>query len=219
MSLKKAFTLAEVLITLGIIGVVAAMTLPVLFNSIEKIITVNKLKRAMAEVNQGYRMGFTENGAMTERDLTNVTPKDYFDTYWKPYFKVSQFCLTGPECGYATNKPFKSKNGTRNATLMTQRSNVSYITNNGFFYLFQPRAGVSGNIAQHTILVDINGSKLPNTFCKDVFIFRVTADGSMFMPAGYGLSDSAIANGGTYGDYCAELIRRANWKITKDYPW
>lgn len=49
MCLKKAFTLAEVLITLGIIGVVATMTLPVLFNSIEKTITVNKLKRAMAE--------------------------------------------------------------------------------------------------------------------------------------------------------------------------
>lgn len=31
--IKKGFTLAEVLITLGIIGVVAAMTIPVLMNS------------------------------------------------------------------------------------------------------------------------------------------------------------------------------------------
>lgn len=35
--IKPAFTLAEVLITLGVIGVVAAMTMPVLIQNYQKI--------------------------------------------------------------------------------------------------------------------------------------------------------------------------------------
>ena len=47
LNLKKfAFTLAEVLITLGIIGVVAAMTMPALVANYQKTVTVNRLKKA-----------------------------------------------------------------------------------------------------------------------------------------------------------------------------
>ena len=42
---KKAFTLAEVLITLGIIGVVAAMTLPTLVGEYQKKQTATQLKK------------------------------------------------------------------------------------------------------------------------------------------------------------------------------
>ena len=41
---KKAFTLAEVLITLGIIGVVVAMTMPTLINNYQKKLAVTRLK-------------------------------------------------------------------------------------------------------------------------------------------------------------------------------
>ena len=44
---KKAFTLAETIITIGIIGIVAAVTIPVLITSYRKNITVNKLKKVM----------------------------------------------------------------------------------------------------------------------------------------------------------------------------
>ena len=41
----KAFTMAEVLITLGIIGIVAAMTLPALVAKYQKNVTSNRLKK------------------------------------------------------------------------------------------------------------------------------------------------------------------------------
>ena len=44
--LKKAFTLAEVLVTLGIIGVVAAMTMPTLINNTGNEKYVAKLKKS-----------------------------------------------------------------------------------------------------------------------------------------------------------------------------
>ena len=43
-SRKIAFTLAEVLITLGIIGIVEAMTMPVLIQKTKEIETISKLK-------------------------------------------------------------------------------------------------------------------------------------------------------------------------------
>jgi prepilin-type N-terminal cleavage/methylation domain-containing protein len=46
---KLAFTLSEVLITLGIIGVVAAMSIPTLITSVQKIRTATELKKSFAE--------------------------------------------------------------------------------------------------------------------------------------------------------------------------
>ena len=46
--INKAFTLAEVLITLGIIGVVAAMTLPAVVNKYRKVVFVNRIKTTNA---------------------------------------------------------------------------------------------------------------------------------------------------------------------------
>lgn len=49
---NKGFTLAEVLITLGIIGVVAAMTLPALTNKIEKTVLKSQIKKNYSYLSQ-----------------------------------------------------------------------------------------------------------------------------------------------------------------------
>lgn len=54
--LKAAFTLAEVLITLGIIGVVAAMTLPAIINKMEDKILESQNKKAQTVLANGFRM-------------------------------------------------------------------------------------------------------------------------------------------------------------------
>lgn len=48
--LKRAFTLAEVLITIGVIGVVAAITIPSLVTSYQKRMTVNRLKGSYSKL-------------------------------------------------------------------------------------------------------------------------------------------------------------------------
>lgn len=50
--MKKAFTLAEVLITLGIIGVIAALTLPGLIQGYRKKVTETALKKAYSQLSQ-----------------------------------------------------------------------------------------------------------------------------------------------------------------------
>lgn len=59
--MKRAFTLAEVLITLGIIGVVAAITLPSVIANYQKEETVAKLKKTYSVVNQAILQSIVEN--------------------------------------------------------------------------------------------------------------------------------------------------------------
>ena len=54
--MKKAFTLAEVLITLGVIGVVAAMTLPSLIQKHNEKVIVTQLKKVYSTFSQAYKM-------------------------------------------------------------------------------------------------------------------------------------------------------------------
>ena len=59
---RAAFTLAEVLITLGIIGVVAAMTIPTLIANYQEKQTVSRLTKAYATISNAYQMARTEYG-------------------------------------------------------------------------------------------------------------------------------------------------------------
>ena len=58
----SAFTMSEVLITLGVIGVVAAMTLPVVIKKYQQYTMLNKLKSAYSLINQAVKMSEIDNG-------------------------------------------------------------------------------------------------------------------------------------------------------------
>jgi len=62
---RAAFTLAEVLITLAIIGVVAAMTIPTLVQSYKKQVIETKLTRFYTTMNQAIRLSEAHNGSVT----------------------------------------------------------------------------------------------------------------------------------------------------------
>lgn len=67
--MRKAFTLAEVLITLGIIGVVAAMTIPTLISNINGAKYRNQFKKAISTLSQAGRM----NLAQYDWDYAGIT--------------------------------------------------------------------------------------------------------------------------------------------------
>lgn len=69
---KFGFTLSEVLITLGIIGVVAAMTIPILITNYQKKETVTKLRRAISILNQAYRLSFDDNGDASAQEAMDM---------------------------------------------------------------------------------------------------------------------------------------------------
>ena len=59
---RCGFTLAEVLITLGVIGVVAAMTLPVLMANHRRKVTAVRIKQFSSIWQQAYLDVYNENG-------------------------------------------------------------------------------------------------------------------------------------------------------------
>ena len=88
---KAAFTLAEVLITLGIIGVVAAMTLPTLVAKYKEKQRVTQVKKAYSVLNQAFNMAKLEYGDVIDWGLT-TTSTGQTDENGEPVYDY-----TGPE--------------------------------------------------------------------------------------------------------------------------
>lgn len=91
--MKKGFTLAEVLITLGIIGIVAALTLPTLIQKHRKTTVETSLKKFYSTINQAMKLSANENGdfetwIFPETD-TPENVEQFFNKYLKPYIKVA----------------------------------------------------------------------------------------------------------------------------------
>ena len=99
---RVAFTLAEVLITLGIIGVVAALTIPSLIAKYQDKVLIQQTKKAFSVFQNGLALASQDNGTPGDNSLT--FPKDessYFAVVknFSKYFKGSQVCLNSSQKG------------------------------------------------------------------------------------------------------------------------
>ena len=96
--MKKAFTLAEVLITLTIIGVIAVLTIPNLMKKWEDQHTVSAVKEAYSIIDNAIKMAVYENGTFDEwtwptYDYGNrFISQDYMGELLKNYMKIQKFC-------------------------------------------------------------------------------------------------------------------------------
>lgn len=117
-SFKKVlsgFTLSEVLITLGIIGVVAAMTLPALIQKQQDKVTVTKVKKAYSIFSQAYAMAIEANGGLPKEewdcsafDVTSDGSQRSrcYTSYLLPYIKNVESCYV--DGGKHSNCTFSS---------------------------------------------------------------------------------------------------------------
>ena len=225
---KCAFTLAEVLITLGIIGVVAAMTLPTLIAKADRDSKIANVRKAHSVLNQTIKLSTIDNDDYETWD-SSLPYKDYVMKYFAPYMNIAVFCDTYSRCNYKSSAPWKKNDGTVGYTWINFDGRYPFITNDGILYSIINSGGSDGtdgmydtnNFGTSGIIVDVNASSPPNRFGNDVFMFVRTEKGSV-MPWGYNLPDSEInADCKTKGKglYCAEKLRRNGWHYSNDYPW
>ena len=215
---KVAFTLAEVLITLGIIGVVAAMTLPTVIQNYQKQETVTRLKSTYSVLNQVYKISIAENGEPENWvPVGEISVEEYFNKYFKPYIKILKMCETYKDCGYKTQTPWIMLEGSQSQTSIGKYDNwVTCVLPNGTVILYMSFINENHAETTHTI-VDLNGAKGPNRFGRDVFRFdRIKNIG--FVPSGYN-STNIDCTKTTSGAGCAAKIMKDNWQISDDYPW
>ena len=231
---KIAFTLAEVLITLGIIGVVAALTLPSVIQNYKKQVTVTQLKKAYSVLGQVVQKSIADNGPVGLQSGSKVTEsdvKEFFDTYWLPYFKGAHVYPTNSVPNLNNNTPEYNLYDGRNlgVSIYTdfRYGRIFFSTVDGMTYFvmimgWDNEYDDEGNLIKHDavytsrqdVYVDINGTKPPNTFGKDVFYFYVDFDKNVVRPKGYEKSATYVAaECKTSGFYCATKIIGDGWKI------
>lgn len=215
---KSGFTLAETLITLGIIGIVAGMTIPTLINNYQKKVTGAKLKRAVSVINQTIKLSEAENGEMEIWDK-NLAPIDFLNRYFRPYIKIAQTCENVKNCGYKPTNYCSScywyplnKVGDPGYINPNAVGRIPFITMDKILYNFS----FINNNTQATlnndkmIIIDINGADKPNTFGKDVFFFYRIEEEDAIIPWGADKGHEEIRRScskNNTGFYCAAWIR------------
>ena len=182
---RAAFTLAEVLITLGIIGVVAALTLPTLIQNHQKQVYVTQLKKAYSTLGNAFNKMAADEGVV---DWNQTYCGQLYDLIWNGNSLQSNEALN--ECFNNLTKQMnviKKKEFGETVNNADWCGNVCQADN---YYVFMTSDGVTINsCAYFDLLVDVNGVKSPNVEGRDIFSFLVD------------FSDNKIIPRGSYGDY------------------
>ena len=210
-----AFTLAEVLITLGIIGVVAALTMPALIQNHKKSEASARLKKFYSTMQQAILLSENENGSAKQWTKVDSIEKDpdtglyddadaenteiYFNTYLKKYLKYLK-----TEKDEETNL-FK--------VMLTDGS--SFLMRNGSCIDF---------------IFDYNGDKFPNAEGRDRYRFVICPEGyeynvnpnqsfSVYGSIGARTREQRLLNCSREAVHCSSLLEYDNWEFKSDYPY
>jgi len=222
--LDKGFTLAEVLVTLGIIGVISALTIPNVIKNYQKRQTVVQLKQAYSILANAVALSIDKNGP-TDTWFYNDAPEDggswgnnaknFYFTYLEEFLQVGQHCgIKHTETRKGACKEIFAKGDT---------CTYSVILKNGLGLSVRGDASTSSMEIQ----LDVNGAKGPNRAGRDGFIFYINKKEG-FVPMKhdlYGMKPCTRTlknpNGyeGWSGWGCAYVIMQNGWKMPEDYPW
>lgn len=175
---KAGFTLAEVLITLGIIGVIAAITIPDLLMNYKAHRLRSQFLKSYSVIQQVFRQ--------MEADEVSLDPKDY---PMEEYYKVFGKYITGAtDCGgqnqyknpNAFNKPcynhtkeeFTTLHGQPTASLNSWVNDGSWLMKDGSLLMFENGGDRYGSFV--FVTVDLNGyGNPPDRLGYDVFTFQL----------------------------------------------
>lgn len=222
----SAFTLAEVLITLGIIGVVAALTIPSLVQNHKKHEVETKLAKFYSVMNQAVRSAEIDYGDKMywekfevkyavdndgNIDKTKKVPNfEYFNKYFAPYLKIikidtlygkkNSILLVYFADGTIASFDAEAIHYYLNKKDLELQDKKSQIGKRIFTFHFAPTSG------------DINHKG------KGVEPYKQQWNGSptqLYTHSSLGCNDHATNEPA----YCTALIQMNGWKIPKDYPF
>ncbi|MBP3924624.1 type II secretion system protein, partial [bacterium] len=221
---KTAFTLAEVLITLGIIGIVAALTMPNLIANYQKKQTVTQLKKAYSQLAQALKLSEVTNGEVQYWNLD--APSDEFaNKYVLPYLKHSKIL---PVSEVNSNTKYRFLDGTYASAASGFYGGTAIEIADGTIITVD--SWTPSDNSFRTFYIDINGYKKPNVFGKDMFVFWLRS-GADLKPYFHQytreelLFDTSLLQRCTKdktsfaGMGCATVIMLDGWEIKDDYPW
>ncbi len=211
--INKAFTLVEVLITLAIIGVVAALTIPTVITNYQKKMYVTQLKKSYNNIINGFRTYMASQGVTKLSDTRlwevydGINAKACQDELRK-IFKIDKIYYRDeipdnyPKSYKFLNYPTEQDTVSSLITLADGSSIVEFDVIKGSYRAFckngrcsslkelQDSTGFSTKYWERAggIDIDVNGPKGPNIVGRDLFSFEISSDGMLYP---YGGADLA----------------------------
>lgn len=202
------FTLAEVLITLGVIGVVAAITIPTLIANYQKKVLENQFKSTISILSQGFK-NWAENDDIIRYVFIDAPSIDVISTiqnyqtygsygsndkqnkrlilkYFKGTLTYNAYDTSSPFYYSKKNQYTKFNQNTNDITSVDAM--VVYTLNNGVDVIYASPMELHANVNKLTpyyygifpITIDINGmDKKPNKIGYDLFKFALFDDGTL----------------------------------------
>lgn len=157
--MNKGFTLAEVLITLGIIGIVAAMTLPTVIGKYQDMVIKSKVKKAYSVASQAVQHAIAENGTVDQWTTGNLNSANDDPNHPEIVMNrnISKYLEPVKSCGYSDRTACMSQNYKRRITGAERVLNISqvgraqnlkntYVTKDGIAYKIIANAGDYRNL-------------------------------------------------------------------------
>ena len=226
---KYGFTLAEVLITLGIIGVVAAMTIPTLISDYQKRTYVTGLQRAYAQIQQVFKLAMAQDTvdllqnteliqSINGTNTTDNNDQNAFISKLGEYIKIQKACNSMDFSNGCHDIQYTDLN--TNNDSFNRGGDLQIFTSDGMIYYFyglrktayfdteancdskKANGGSKCSSIVDSISIDVNGRKGPNKQGRDLFRFDVDAYGKVYLfgsTAMYG-KNSNWENGNCHGD-------------------
>lgn len=228
---KHGFTLAEVLVTLGIIGVVSALTIPTLVKNHQRQVYVTQLQKVVNELSQAADKAITDSNAVSLDETRYGTNKaNGASNFLNDYFKIVKDCgETATPC-FADSYEDLSGNAFELGTqiiAVSLASGASISICSKWYYppYYDNGDGTMAKEDLHSyynLQIDVNGAQGPNIAGRDLFSFDLYSDGKV--TDGYDNSNGdfdyerqkCITSGdmtGYGGAGCLNVIMRDGWKM------
>ncbi len=231
---KIAFTLAEVLITLGIIGIVASLTIPTLMQKHNNKVVETRLKKFYSTINQAVRLSEADNGDKIYwyQDINNIdydnegnpiNGSSIVEKWWKkymaPYIKtvdIKYDSVGRPIFIFVDGSSLKAEqiNNMRdwryyvgNPDKCISKDQYGGIGKCSFYFIFMPGGYGAIDSSEETWGYHINKGFEP-------YKFDWHGNRDELFNGTYGCRENNM-----YAYYCTALIQLNDWKIPDDYPF
>ncbi len=209
---RIAFTLAEVLITMSIVGVVAVLTMPSLMGNMYDKTYSSLLQKTYSQLSEAMNEVMAEQKVYGAEDIYRYVPTsngreaDFLSKYMN-----ASGCESVESCFGSGYKTLSGKS-LKNSDLFTSEYNYYATLKNGV------ALGMSfpTDSANGTIILDVNGSKRPNVLGKDLFTMDLKSDTSMGDFDTYSsMADimNACRENTGHGFACFKYLSENDWKI------
>lgn len=204
MNKKRGFTLTEVLITLGVIGVVSALTIPTLINNYQTKALAIQIRKSVLDIENQIDILITEEGK-TSFGSTSISTTDGLDNFMKSHFKVLKTCDSEHTSECFANQEYIAMEG--NKTTNFTCSGTSYLLANSSVICAQKITTQDVEVEEDTsststpsvsipseenkywqelrglnieLYVDTNGQEGPNIGGRDMFHMYIRPDGRIY---------------------------------------